>query len=400
MALTLTTGLAFGEEPRRADPKVEDAAARPVLVLLVAKGGSSPLEERAAALIAAHVRSAGVTLKRVERPVSSPDAGERIPDARVVAGDEGAKGVLWAGIGPQGAFVLYLLEKEGGRVFRRDVPAPTGQTSAALEALANIAGSAAAELVIEGHVVTMASLESADDASPPAPGVEAAAPAPLPPPEPPPAPPPAAPEVAPALAPAPPEGPAGPRWRSLLLAAGYTGGTFAREASWQNAIALSAWWAPAPDARVGLGYEVLFEEHVEQAGFDVDLSRHPIVLSGGYRFHFGGDRWDVDLGARSTIDIVLRTPHPAPSVETPATPLRHTVDALVSLAPTVGLGFRIVDRLRIGAWAGVDVPLNRLSMTNQPKVDLQTAPARFLGGLDLQVDLIESTIPRPARAGR
>ncbi|HVK63798.1 MAG TPA: hypothetical protein VM694_04975, partial [Polyangium sp.] len=228
----------------------------------------------------------------------------------------------------------------------------------------------------------------------------------VPPPEPPPAPPPAAPGVAAAAAPAqtPPEGPARPRWRSLLLAAGYTGGTFAREASWQNAIALSAWWAPAPDARVGLGYEVLFEEHVKPARspIDVDLSRHPIVLSGGYRFRFGG-RWDVDLGARGTVDIVVRDPHPAPSSETPASsapPPRHTVDALVSLAPTVGLGFRIADRLRVGAWAGVDVPLNRLPMTNQPNVDLQTAPARFLGGLDLQVDLIEPTIPRPAQARR
>ncbi|MDC0745324.1 hypothetical protein [Polyangium mundeleinium] len=406
VALALRTGLALGEEPKSAGPAVDDAAAQPVLVLLVAKGVRSPLEERAVTLVAAHVRSAGVTLKQVERPASSSATGDRIADARAVANDEGTKGVLWVEIGPQDELVLHLLEKEGGRVFRRGVPAPAGQTSAALEALANIAGSAAAELVIEGHIVTMTSLESADAGSSPAPAAEAV-PVSAPPPAPPP------PETrAPAPVPAPrvtppPEAPAQPSFRRLLLSAGYTGGTFASEASWQSALALSAWWAPAPNARVGLGYEMLFEEYIKGSSspLDVDLSRHPIVLSGGYRFLFGG-RWDVDLGARSTVDIVVRDPHPVPPSAapspTPSTPppLRHAVDTLVSVAPTVGLGFRIVDRLRLGAWAGVDVPLNRLSTTNQRRIDLQIAPVRFLGGLEFQVELIEPTVPRPVRAGR
>jgi hypothetical protein len=68
-------------------------------------------------------------------------------------------------------------------------------------------------------------------------------------------------------------------------------------------------------------------------------------------------------------------------------PLHSATDTLVSLAPTAGLGFFALDVLRLGLWAGVDVPLNRLSDTMQPRIDIQTDPARLLVGFDLELGL-------------
>ncbi|WP_438042280.1 hypothetical protein [Sorangium sp. So ce128] len=429
--LALAPGAAAADEPRAPERAgAGDApAAQRALVLIVAGRPGSPLEAHAAALVAAHVRPSGVGLHVVRRaPAPALDLHERVAAARSLVEQWSAHGALWIEAGPGNELALYLFPRGGERVYSRRFPAPPGRTSAAVEALANVAGSAAAE-ALEGPITGagMASVDvgGAEQATPAALAPSPAQAAPPPDAPAPPAAPPARPPSRPA--PAPDERPAPPPstlehadaawWRRWFLSAGYAGGTFGEHVPWQSAVSLSLSWAPTPDSYVGAGYDWMDTQHlqVERAGLDLDLDRTPLFASGGHRFDIGSGRWAFHLGGRATFDVVSRSgawraPHAPwrspgpPEASSPEGPHlssdKRVTDLLISVAPTTGLSLRISDELRIALWTSLDVPLNRLS-TPAPRVaDLQPDPLRFLGGIGLELGPAARSAPPRTVAGR
>ncbi|MDC0682876.1 hypothetical protein [Sorangium atrum] len=430
-SLALASGAAAADEPRAPERAGagEAPAAQRALVLIVAGRPGSPLEAHAAALVAAHVRPSGVGLHVVRRaPAPALDVGERVAAARALVEQWSAQGALWIEAGPGNELALYLFPRGGERVYSRRFPAPPGRTSAAVEALANVAGSAAEE-VLEGPITGagMASLEvggAAQAAPPPTPSAPPDAPAP--PAAPPSRPPAQAPPPTPSAA-APDERPAPPPsmldhadaawWRRWFLSAGYAGGTFGAHVPWQSAVSLSLSWTPTPDSYVGAGYDWMDTQHlqVQRAGFDLDLDRTPLFASGGHRFDIGSGRWAFHLGGRATFDVVSRSgawraPHALwrspgpPGASSPEGPPRafdeRVTDLLISVAPTTGLSLRISDELRISLWTSLDVPLNRLSTPALQVADLQPDPVRFLGGIGLELGPARRSAPPRTVAGR
>ncbi|WP_437328123.1 hypothetical protein [Sorangium sp. So ce381] len=430
-SLALASSAAAADEPRAPERAGagEAPAAQRALVLIVAGRPGSPLEAHAAALVAAHVRPSGVGLHVVRRaPAPALDVGERVAAARALVEQWSAQGALWIEAGPGNELALYLFPRGGERVYSRRFPAPPGRTSAAVEALANVAGSAAAE-VLEGPITGagMASLEvggAAQAAPPPTPSAPQDAPAPpaAPPSRPPAqAPPPTPSAAAPDELPAPPpsmlERADAAWWRRWFLSAGYAGGTFGAHVPWQSAVSLSLSWTPTPDSYVGAGYDWMDTQHlqVERAGFDLDLDRTPLFASGGHRFDIGSGRWAFHLGGRATFDVVSRSgawrapralwrspgPPRASSPEgPPLTSDKRVTDLLLSVAPTTGLSLRLSDELRIALWTSLDVPLNRLSTPAPQVADLQPAPVRFLGGIGLELGPARRSAPPRTVAGR
>jgi hypothetical protein len=429
-SLALASGAALADEPRAPERAGagEALAAERVLMLIVAGRPDSPVEAHAAALVAALVRRSGVTLHVVQRPASPLDLHERVAAARSLVEQWSAHGALWIEAGPGNELALYLFPRGGERVYSRRFPAPPGRTSVAVEALANVAGSAAAE-VLEGPITGagMASVE-VGGAAQAAPAAQAPSPAPSAPPPGAPAPSAAPPAQAPARpAAAPDERPAPPTstldhadaawWRRWFLSAGYAGGTFGEHVPWQSAVSLSLSWAPTPDSYVGAGYDWMDTQHlqVERAGLDLDLDRTPLFASGGHRFDIGSGRWAFHLGGRATFDIVSRSgawraphapwrsqgpPEASPQEGPPLSSDKRVTDLLISVAPTTGLSLRLSDELRISLWTSLDVPLNRLSTPAPRLPDLQPDPVRFLGGIGLELGPATRSPPPRTVAGR
>ncbi len=346
--------------------------ARPLILLVVPDHG----EERAAVTIAAHVRPLGVLLAVVHEPPASAAASIAARSRQLVA-ERGACGALWVGE-RDGVLSLFLYAGAGERLFERDVPAPRGQTSAAIEALALIAHSASAEM-LEGHVATMTPVvavtapepanvdkpQVAAPSPPPAAGPEPSGPAPSPSP---------APDPLPA---APADDAPARRAESGTgaLAAGYAGNSAGRSAQWQSALAMEAAWHPTPRATLGLGYELALAEATSTGPGAPQVHRHPMFAAGGYRV-LSLPRWDVELGGRAVVDVVTssdaRAYMPAPT------------EVRTSLGPTADVGLRVLPPLRLGLRVGVDVMLDAPSAASGTSASDQL---RFAGGLGLQLDL-------------
>ncbi|WP_437315865.1 hypothetical protein [Sorangium sp. So ce385] len=416
MACTLLALPAAAEAPSAAR-EAPRAARAPVLVL-AAFPGAGPIEERAIDLVAAHVRPLGVRLQVVRRGAPTRALHTLLPDARALADAWDARGVLWIDAGSNDELALYAVERGGDQVYGRRIPVPPGQTTAALESLANIAGAVAEELR-EGRIAGLAEVDVAAAAAPPAaPPEPAAAPAP------------AAPSAAAAgAAPRPPPPavergarPEAPPLPTLAVQVGYAGANFSGEVPWQSAAALRASWAPVDQAVLGLGYDLVPPVTLGDDWSSFELVRHPVSATGQLRLRLPRG-FDLQLGARASVDIVERIPQP-PAQPTPSwppppawplpawppqrgeplpppgfpprwrwprmmprqlPPPEARTDVIVSAAPVAELGYALTGWLRLKAMLGVDVLLTQPDASVHPALALQPDPVRFLAGLGLEV---------------
>lgn len=390
-------GVAVGVVARPApagEPAADAPSQKPLIVLAVPDLPETDVDERAAGTLAAHVRSAGARVRVVRQEPGELDLRALLADATALAEAWGARGVIWIAMERGPAASIYLFERERGQLFGRRVPLASGQTSAALESLANIAGAAAAEM-LEGRVVGMAPVEIDAPPRSTSPGPEPPAAASSSVTLPAPAPTPRASESALPAPPAPGDRENERRWPRLGLAAGYTGNTFGADSSWQSALSLLVSFELSRHASIGLGYDFVFPQHFgpEQAGFD--LQRRPIILTGGYSFALGG-RWDFGVGARATLDfLTLERNADAPPIGAGApgqpglfvrlAPAGSTTDVVFSLAPVLSVGFRITDWVRLVGQGGIDMPL--LAPPTLVGSGFDPSRARLLAGAALEVDL-------------
>lgn len=394
-----------------------DEAPGPLLVVTVPDLPGSDVDDRAAGTVAAHVREAGARVQVVRR--TGPfKLRALLKDAKALAEIWSARAVIWIDVGGGVEAGVYLFERGTDRIFGRRIPAPSAQISAALESVANIAGTAAEDL-LEGRAVALAPVVIASTGDAAAGALETATPiesstlkeggnaagtdtakdaatnavaatatatptntntAPrTPPPN-------------DSLSPSPQASDAPLPWPRIALSAGYTGNTFGRGLPWQSAISLLASWELSRSAAVGLGYDVAFPQYIGDQHFNIRIQRHPAILSGSYRLPLS-DSWDFLLGARLALDFV--TLHPSsPPPPPPGQPPPHSddrspddwTDVGFSVAPIIGLGVRITDRVRLGLMGGADVPLARLSRPGP--FFIEPDPVRFVAGAAVQVDLV------------
>ena len=97
--------------------------------------------------------------------------------------------------------------------------------------------------------------------------------------------------------------PRGPYRMGLSL--GYIGNIFAGGIGWQSGLSLALAWSPRPAAYIALGYDFVLPSNFRRGAAHFELRRHPVVLSGGYRFDVGRGV-DIDLGLRVSIDPIVR----------------------------------------------------------------------------------------------
>lgn len=312
------------------------ASGAPLLVL-TASPGADGISKRIIDLAAAHIRPLGVRLQIVRHDAPRLALQRFLPDARALAETWDARGVLWIDARSSGELALYVVERGGDQVYGRRIPVLPGQTATAIESLANIAGAVAGELR-EGHVAGLAEVDVAATESahvtPPVPVASApsaaastaaaassaassaasapsaaalataastaAASAP--------ATPPAAPAdeaPSPRATAAPPSAPS--RLPTVALLVGYSGASFGGAAPWQNAAAIRASWAPVDHAVIGLGYELIPSTSIGDDRSAFDLVRYPVSTTGQVRFRLPRG-FDLQLGARASVDVVQRVP--------------------------------------------------------------------------------------------
>ncbi|WP_437952089.1 hypothetical protein WME98_16055 [Sorangium sp. So ce296] len=421
VACTLLALPAAAEAPsaaREAPSAAREApsAARAPVLVLAAFPGAGRIDERAIDLVAAHVRPLGVRLQVVRAGAPGRTLHTLLPDARALADAWDARGVLWIDAGSSDELALYAVERGGDQVYGRRIPVPPGQITAALESLANIAGAVAEELR-EGRIAGLAEVDVAATAAPPAARPEpAAAPAPA-----------APPAAAAGAAPAPPPPavergarPEAPPLPTLAVQVGYTGANFSGEVPWQSAAALRASWAPVDRAVLGLGYDLVPAATLGDDRSPFELVRHPVSATGQLRLRLPLG-FDLQLGARASVDVVERIPQPPPQPtpsSPPAWPLparppqrgeplppfpppwrwprmmprqlpppEARTDVIVSAAPVAELGYPLTGWLRLKATLGVDVLLSQPDASVHPALALQPDPVRFVAGLGLELGL-------------
>ncbi|WP_044986922.1 hypothetical protein [Sorangium cellulosum] len=404
-------------EPPSAAREPPSAARAPVLVLATFPGAGR-IDERAIDLVAAHVRPLGVRLQVVRAGAPRRALHTLLPDARALADAWDARGVLWIDAGSSDELALYAVERGGDQVYGRRIPVPPGQTTAALESLANIAGAVAEELR-EGRIAGLAEVDVAAATAPPAaPPEPAAAPAPA-----------ASPAAAADAAPRPPPPavergarPEAPPLPTLAVQVGYAGANFSGEVPWQSAAALRASWAPVDQAVLGLGYDLVPPVTLGDDWSSFELVRHPVSATGQLRLRLPRG-FDLQLGARASVDIVERIPQPPaqPTASSPPAwplparppprgeplpppgfpppwrwprmmprqlpPPEARTDVIVSAAPVAELGYALTGWLRLKAMLGVDVLLSQPDAAVHPALALQPDPVRFLAGLGLELGL-------------
>ncbi|MCB9754080.1 MAG: hypothetical protein H6713_29400 [Myxococcales bacterium] len=364
---------------------------RPEVVLVVPQRAGE-LDERAASTVQSHLLEEPCTIA-LRRPAAGGDPFE---EARRYARERDAAIVLWIelegaderGAGERDAFLLYVLERDAAGLVGRRVEIMPEAPSAAVETLANVAGAVASAL-LAGDAVALEPAETlraatADEAREPV----ANAPAPTAAPARPPAAEPSRRASKPEARAPSPAGREGPRRMGLSL--GYSGNIFASGVGWQSAIAAAISWLPAPGARVSLGYDFVFPSAVETPLAAFSLRRHPVSLSGAYRFVIVRGL-DVELGARVTVDPIARVT--ASDQGAPAREAR-AVYVFSGVAPTVGLGYQLAPELRLGLFVGVEAVLSRtrysVQLPDRRMIVVDPYPVRALAGLRLDFSFLRA----------
>ncbi len=347
--------------PAASGPTVPDAptSAAPVVVLFVPDLPDEDSDDVLAKSIAVQVEPGAVDLRLLRYDPSVAKArGAVAKRSRRAAEEFAAGGVMWIRLAttPGKPHAVFLYEASTDRLLGRRVPVAADSPAAAIETVANIAGS----VVAESAAGPVAALEEVDPDT-------LETPAPEPEPEPP-APEPEPPEPEPEPEPPKPE----PTWARLWLMAAYAGNTYADSPVFQHAVALAAAFSPAPGAFVGLRYDIVIPSRLRVDGLDVSLRRHPISLEGGYRFPLG-ERFDLELAGRGTVDPTTRVSGNGGT----ATALR----VFSAAGGGVGVGYRPVRPVRLGLRVGAEALITRASYVidrgEMRNTVVQPHPARF-----------------------
>jgi hypothetical protein len=365
----------------------DTAAPRPILVLAAPQLAGTDLDDRAIAVVAAHLRPLDLDLRVVRPEGSSRDLAQLRADARKLL-DAGARGAIWIDVSQPSDLGLYALKQGGDELYGRRLEGAPGKPAAALESLAGIAAAAAEELLL-GRTTGLVKIDVPLPGPLATPASEARAVAPPPAPEPgapPPsdfatlarglaAPPPSQQPAVPAdlgapLAPSPvlaagdfdviaPRSEPMPR---LAFSAGYLGGTFGGGVPWQNGASLRVSFAPVQGFYLGAGYDLVAGSRVALPHGSLGLERHPLFAGGGYRFTLRHG-FDLQLGARATFDIAQRAlgadEHGGPHAGPDGDRLRglSRTDLFFSAAPVAEVFFLLFDRFRVNAMIGADFVL-------------------------------------------
>lgn len=338
------------------------------IVLVVSEGDPAGTPDHVARTIASHIRPSGVAVDVQRAPEAPLGVGEVEARSRELSGRKQAAGVFWVTAGAH-ELVLRLFDAARGRLFERRVPKDERAGSAALEAVALIAGSASAEL-LDGAITTMTAL----------PDVAVAVDAPS-------APASSSPQLttasseAPVVAPTPitwerpttgaeTTAPAAPRWESELdpAAPDYLARSgpklalapvvgFLASTSTPFALTTAVAFRPVHAFELGVGYEVILSQPSRPRP-RADGDQHPAFFAASYSLA-ADRRWDFALGTRFVGDVVTRHAF---------VPERDTTDVRWSLGPTAELGFRVWSPLRIGLVMGLDVVLNSPSSSLADRV--------------------------------
>lgn len=425
LSLTAVSAALLCAAPAAAQ-ETASAAPRPVIVLAAPQVGGTDVDDRAVAVVAAHLRSLDLDVRVVRPDAAAWDLASVRDGARKLITAASARGALWIDATGEEDLGLYALERDGDELYGRRVTSARGKTATALESLAGIATAVGEELSL-GHATGLPKIDvtPGGGATETRRGGDEAAETPGAPPE----------IEANGDAKAPPKaavprpmitasGPdaasgdarkplAGPTpWPMLAFSASYVGGTFGGSVPWQNGASLRASFAPMPGLYLGAGYDVIAPSKGGTARGSFELTRHPIFAGGGYRLA-ASSRFDLQFGARATFDVAQRdlsdagrAPHGGPGGGPGAGPggggpgpLQErsftTTGLLFSAAPVAEAFFLVSDQLRMNAMIGVDFPLAYSSVSGAPAggpaprdAALAWDPIRFIAGVGFEYGVV------------
>lgn len=339
-------------------PEAPVVAAIPVVVLFVPDLPARDSDDVLAASISAQVDPKAVDLRVLRYDPSQTTARGAIRSrSRRASAEFAAGGVLWIRLAtsPGKPHAIFLYEVETDRLLGRRVPVQVDSPAAAIEIVANIAGSVVAESV-NGSVAALEEVDpetlepETETEEKTKPETDPTSRQPKPGPE------------------RPPES-----FARVWVMAAYAGNTFSDAVMWQNAVALGGAWSPVPGAFLGVRYDVVFATRIRLDDLQVTIRRHPVTLEGGYRFTLN-DRFDVEFFGRATVDPTTRTTTGG------GTPTQLRVFS--GAGGGIGLGYRPIRQLRLAVRAGADALLTRAAYVyddaGTQAVALNPHPARFL----------------------
>ena len=444
-SLALTTLLCTASASAQEAPGTT-ASAKPVLVLAAPQVAGTDVDDRAVAVVTAHLRALSIEVRVVRTEATNGDLSSVRDGARKLIGSASARGALWLDAENEDNLGLYALERDGDQLYGRRVVTAPGKTATALESLAGIA-TAVGEELSQGHATGLPKVDVAksegsankdraearlddagDNAPPPADTKEKTQPTD---------------EPAPGDTKIEPEKaairplvesddadavthPVTP-WPRLAFSASYVGGTFGGAQPWQNGASLRASFAPIPGLYLGAGYDVIAPSKSAVSNHvTLGLTRHPVFAGGGYRFS-ASSRIDLQFGARTTFDVAQHDvtiegrapapggggggggtppPPPPPGQGGPGGgPLgdgTHSITGLlVSAAPVAEGFFLISDQLRMNVMIGVDFPFSYSSVSGAPNnaslppTGVAWDPIRFIAGVGFEYGVVLPTAHKP-----
>ena len=427
VATLLCTASAGADEPIKA------TAPRPVIVVAAPQLASTDVDDRAVAVVVAHLQSLDIDVQVVRIATNATDTASVRDGAKKLLDAGAARGALWIDAGREEDVGLYALPRDGTELYGRRVKAPRGKTATALELLAGIAAAAGEELA-QGRATGLPKVDVTDsegagigatagtDARPE--GIDAGAGNA------------ATPQKQgsddakglveagateratsadrPMITGNAADVSRGPTpWPMLAFSASYVGGTFGDRVPWQNGASLRASFAPMRGLYLGAGYDVVAPTRSFAGPGAIDLTRHPVFAGGGYRLVLGS-RFDLQLGARATVDVAQQDfrlagghfggprpdggdPSGGPGGGPVGAPSRSMTSVMVSAAPVAEAFFLVTDQLRMNAMIGVDFSLINSTVSAPPPPPgapdggpggLSPDPIRFIAGLGFEYGVV------------
>lgn len=304
-------------------PADSDAAAQPTILLLAVDGPDAAEQAEA---ISGHVHGLADVVASAARPKKDGDRAW-FELARREAEAHGAVAVFWVAREDDSHWVLSVVRPERREIRWRRVEIDPASPSAAIEALGVITRATTSALLAD----TALQMETT-----PIP-----APAPTPsesPPE----------TKQPVATPAPQRG-------RFVIATGYAGTSFAREAKWQSGIALEAGWAWRFGLHALVGYTAYQRVRAQSPLGRVELARNPITAWVGWHGRTRALGYGADAGF-----IVDYTKRHAIAGGSDVAAERDHGGVTTALAACVRGSVVVVWRLEVFAAVGIEAWLSRV----------------------------------------
>ncbi|HWB76784.1 MAG TPA: hypothetical protein VG755_17580 [Nannocystaceae bacterium] len=304
-------------------PAQSDAAAQPTILLLAVDGPDAAEQAEA---ITGHVHGLAEVVASAQRPKHDGDRAW-YELARREAEAHDAVAVFWVAREDDSHWVLSVVRPERREIRWRRVEIDPASPSAAIEALGVITRATTSALLAD----TALQMETTPI---PAPAPSASA--------------------APAQAPAPVAAPAPTRGR-FVIAAGYAGTSFAREAKWQSGIAFEAGWAWRFGLHALVGYTAYQRVRAQSPLGRVELARTPITAWIGWHGRTRALGYGADAGV-----IVDYTKRHAIARGSDVAAERDHGGVTTALAARVRGSVVVVWRLEVFAAVGLEAWLSRV----------------------------------------